>query len=278
MSVKERTNPKSEGARHGSIIAMRLDLGGIAGCCVHSGHLGCVVVTLGANNMKQILLGIHSFQDCSETKSDSTDDSSPQPTIQSYPTGCIGPGDTLEQRLSWVVQILPHLEHDQLAKQINIDHGFAGNLEQTKIKIPMFRCPATKIDDRNLNTTTYVAMSGIGPNAAMQPEGVEGNGFMGYDRKTSTKMIKDGLSNTIFLMETHRDLGPWARGGSATVRGFDPNESPLLGGEDRPFYAHTNVTTVGMGDGSGRSLRAKTDLKRVAASITIAGGEKENLD
>ena len=45
-------------------------------------------------------------------------------------------------------------------------------------------------------------MSGLGHDAAGQPAGAAGNGFMGYDRLTSLAMIKDGASNTIALMET----------------------------------------------------------------------------
>ena len=60
---------------------------------------------------------------------------------------------------------------------------------------------------------------------------------MGYDRLTSLAMIKDGTSNTIALMETRFDLGPWARGGASTLRGFDPADVPLYG-DQRPFGGH----------------------------------------
>jgi prepilin-type processing-associated H-X9-DG protein len=120
-------------------------------------------------------------------------------------------------------------------------------------------------------------MSGIGHDAAEQPAGAGGNGFMGYDRLTSVKMITDGTSNTIALMETRVGLGPWARGGASTLRGFDPADLPLHG-DNRPFGGHSYGMNAAMADGSVRFLSSSIDAKRFAAAITIAGGEPVDLD
>jgi hypothetical protein len=66
--------------------------------------------------------------------------------------------------------------------------------------------------------------------------GAAGNGFMGYDRLTSMSMIKDGTSNTIALMEIRFGRGPWARGGSSTLRAFDPADLPLQGEIDLDLW------------------------------------------
>jgi hypothetical protein len=129
----------------------------------------------------------------------------------------------------------------------------------------------------NNPVTNYIAMSGIGLDAATQPAGALGNGFMGYDRQTAEKMIVDGTSNTIALMETRSGLGPWARGGSSTLRGFDPDDLPLFG-DDRQFGGHVNGPLTAMADGSVRSISPSIDPKKLAAAITIAGGEKVDLD
>lgn len=121
--------------------------------------------------------------------------------------------------------------------------------------------------------THYVAMAGIGRDAASRPAGAPGNGFMGYDRLTTMAMIKDGSSNTIALMETRVNVGPWARGGASTVRGYEPaDEPPQLFGE------HAGGLNVGMGDGSVRFLHFPLKSKQLAAAITIAGDEPINLD
>jgi prepilin-type processing-associated H-X9-DG protein len=120
-------------------------------------------------------------------------------------------------------------------------------------------------------------MSGIGDTAAGQPAGAVGNGFMGYDRLTSAAMIKDGTSNTIALLETRFDLGPWARGGASNLRGFDPADVPWHG-DQRPFGGHAGGMHAAMADGSVRFIRSSIEPRNLAAAITIAGGERVDLD
>ncbi|MGH7171710.1 MAG: H-X9-DG-CTERM domain-containing protein, partial [Gemmataceae bacterium] len=89
--------------------------------------------------------------------------------------------------------------------------------------------------------------------------------------------IKDGTSNTIALMETRFGLGPWARGGASTVRGFDPADVPLHG-DNRPFGGHSDGMYAAMADGSVRFLHSSIEATRLAAAITIAGGEPVDWD
>jgi prepilin-type N-terminal cleavage/methylation domain-containing protein/prepilin-type processing-associated H-X9-DG protein len=199
------------------------------------------------------------------------------PAERLFPTGCIGPGTTPEERLSWLVALLPYLEQDSLYRQLDLEKGYAGNLGAVQTKIKMFLCPASKEEATVDGITNYVAMSGIGRDAAKRPAFADGNGFMGYDRLTSLAMIKDGASNTIALMETHVTLGPWARGGSSTVRGFDPADVPL-DGDQRPWGGHGGGMNAAMADGSVRFIQSSIDPKKLAAAITIAGGEQLDLD
>jgi prepilin-type processing-associated H-X9-DG protein len=78
-------------------------------------------------------------------------------------------------------------------------------------------------------------------------------------------------------METRVGLGPWARGGASTLRGFDPADVPLYG-DNRPFGGHSAGMNAAMADGSVRFLHSLIDAKRLAAAITIAGGEPVGLD
>jgi prepilin-type N-terminal cleavage/methylation domain-containing protein/prepilin-type processing-associated H-X9-DG protein len=211
------------------------------------------------NNLKQLMLAMHSYES----------------TKGRFPPGCIGPGSSPEERLSWMVALLPYLEHDALYRQFDLEKGYAGNLPVTQTRINAFLCPAAEKDLQVADPVThYVAMAGIGADAAAQPPGAAGNGFMGYDRLTSEAMIKDGMGNTIALMETRSGLGPWARGGSSTLRGFDPADVPL----NRPFGGHDFNMNAAFADGSVRSIRASIDTKNLAAAVTIAGGEKVDLD
>jgi prepilin-type processing-associated H-X9-DG protein len=176
-----------------------------------------------------------------------------------------------------MVTLLPYLEQDSVYGQFDLQKGYAGNLPSAQTRIKMFLCPASKEAATADAVTHYVAMSGIGHDAARRPVGAAGNGFMGYERLTSVSMITDGASNTIALMETRIGLGPWARGGASTLRGFDPEEMSL-DGDKRPFGGHAAGMNAAMADGSVRFLHSSIDAKSLAAAITIAGGEVVNLD
>jgi prepilin-type processing-associated H-X9-DG protein len=174
-----------------------------------------------------------------------------------------------------MVALLPYLEQDALYKQIDLEKGYAGNLPAVQTNIKLFLCPAWKEAEKANAVTNYVAMAGIGLDAATRPAGAPGNGFMGYDRLTSWSMIKDGLSNTIALMETRSELGAWARGGSSTVRGFDP-DAPLSG-DPGQFGGHPGGLNVAYADGSVHFMTFTIAPSVWAALITIDGGERFDL-
>jgi hypothetical protein len=175
-----------------------------------------------------------------------------------------------------MVALLPYVEQDALYKQFDVAQGYAGDLPAARRPVKLFLCPTGKVGPTDA-ITHYVAMAGIGHDAAARPAGTAGNGFMGLDRLTSTAMIKDGASNTIALMETRSGLGPWARGGASNLRGFDLADVPLHG-DGRPFGGHPAVMHAAMADGSVRSIRPSIEPNKLAAAITIAGGEPADLD
>jgi prepilin-type processing-associated H-X9-DG protein len=227
------------------------------------------------NNLKQLILAMHNYESTGRPAvlpSAGRPDVPPDaPADRPFPPGCLGPGTAPEERLSWMVALLPYLEQSTLYKQFDIEKGYAGNLPAAQTPVKTFLC-ATFDAAPGDAVTPYVAMAGIGPGAAARPAGTAGNGFMGYDRVTTVPMIRDGLSNTIALMETRSGLGPWARGGASNVRGFDPDDVPWYG-DNRPFGGHPGGINVAMADGSVRFISSSTDPKQLAAAITIAGRE-----
>jgi prepilin-type N-terminal cleavage/methylation domain-containing protein/prepilin-type processing-associated H-X9-DG protein len=229
------------------------------------------------NNIRQLILAMHNFESMGGSARHPSTDYPDSPAERLFPPGCFGPGTTPEGRLSWMVTLLPYLEQDSLYHQFEFEKGYAGNLPAVQTKIKTFLCPASKEAATVDAVTHYIAMSGIGHDAAEQPAGTAGNGFMGYDRLTSMAMIKDGTANTIALMETRVGLGPWARGGASTLRGFDPADMQLPG-DQQPFGGHPNGMNAAMADGSARFLSTSIDPNKLAAAITIAGGEPVDLD
>jgi prepilin-type N-terminal cleavage/methylation domain-containing protein/prepilin-type processing-associated H-X9-DG protein len=225
-----------------------------------------------ANNLKRLVLAFHNYEATGNTDVVQSTDRSNAPAPQLFPPGCIGPGRTPEERLSWLVALLPYVEQDTLYRQFDLEKGYAGNLPAGETRIKLCLCPATKDGIPVDAVTHYVAMSGIGLDAATRPAGAPGNGFMGYDRLTSLSMIHDGTSNTVALLETRSGLGPWARGGTSTLRGFDPADVPLFG-DQRPFGGHSDGFNAALADGSVRFLHPSIDPSKLAAAITIDGGE-----
>jgi prepilin-type processing-associated H-X9-DG protein len=229
------------------------------------------------NNLKQLMLALHRYESTGRPAPYPSTGVPGGPVEQLFPPGCSGPGRTPEERLSWMVALLPFLEQGPLSRQFDAEKGYAGNLPAAQSRIRTFLCPAGNEAATGGAVTHYVAMAGIGRDAAGRPAGAAGNGFMGHDRWTSLATITDGTSGTIALMETRVGLGPWARGGASNVRGFDPADVPLHG-DGRPFGGHPGGMQAAMADGSVRFVRASIEPRKLAAAITVAGGEPVDLD
>jgi prepilin-type processing-associated H-X9-DG protein len=229
------------------------------------------------NNLKQLMLGLHNFESMDRPTAYSSAGHPDALGGQRFPRGCFGPGTVPEDRLSWMLTLLPYVEQDGVFKQFDVEKGYSGNLPAAQTRVRIYLCSAAKEAGTADAVTHYVAMSGIGRDAASQPTGAVGNGFMGYDRLTSLAQIEDGPAHTIALMETRFDLGPWARGGASTVRGFDPTDVPWFG-DQRQFGGHPGGMHAAMADGSVRFIRSSIEPQKLAAAITIAGGDPGELD
>src|SRR5215468_155294 len=77
------------------------------------------------NNLKQLILACHNYE---SMRSSQPNGSSDVFAAHSFPPGCIGPGATPEERLSWMVALLPYLEQDSLYRQLDLEKGYSGNL------------------------------------------------------------------------------------------------------------------------------------------------------
>ncbi|MBX9623649.1 MAG: DUF1559 domain-containing protein [Gemmataceae bacterium] len=229
------------------------------------------------NNLKQLSLGLQNYESNGRPVAPPSAGHPDETAGRSFPPGCFGPGAVPEERLSWMVELLPYLEQDAVFRRFDVEKGYVGNLPAARNRIKIFLCPAGEAAEAADPVTHYVAMAGIGLDAPGRPAGAAGNGFMGYDRRTTAADLKDGAGNTIALAETRSGLGPWARGGGSTVRGFDPADGPVAG-DGRPFGGHDGVFHAGMADGSVRSVRSSVDPRKLAAAITIAGGEPVDLE
>jgi prepilin-type processing-associated H-X9-DG protein len=156
--------------------------------------------------------------------------------------------------------------------------AFATDLNRIPLaeRFSSFTCDSSR--ETRAAVTNYVALAGVGLDAATLPAKTAGIGFMGNERSTRTIDFVDGMSNTIALIETDLSLGPWARGGPASLRPLDPDDATPFG-RDRAFGGlHSMIVNVAFADGSVRSLRETLSPMTFAAMITIAGGEPIPID
>ena len=236
---------------------------------------GAATVMACANHLKVIGIATHGYRD----------------THGHFAPGTI-PNEKLtpDQRLSWQVALLPHLEMPKVYEKFDRSAAWNAPTNVAAEKMcttPILHCPAFNGPWPQFPFTTYVGVAGIGPDAAALPLDGPGAGFFGYDRKLKVENVKDGLANTCAVIETGFNVGPLVRG-PATVRALDLSDEPLLG-EGRPFGGfHKEDRSFGrprplgaqmlLGDGSVRLSKVHVDPFVLGALATIAGREEVSTD
>jgi hypothetical protein len=208
------------------------------------------------------------------------------------PAGTIPlPGIAPESRLSWMVSALPGLDQKrQNTSSIlaSIDSVLpwtaARNQQAGRSRVNTFICPGNPAysDSDQPAFTQYVGIAGLGVDAAtlnFVPPGPAPPraGCFRYDRPTPFDSIADGLSQTLLFGERSDDLGPWLRGGPATVRGIDDRAeaSPLIGGGGQFGGNHRETSNWALADGSMRAFTPRVDRRVLYGLATIAGKESE---
>jgi hypothetical protein len=229
-------------------------------------------------HVKCLVLALHNFHD----------------TYRGFPTATVPhPSLPSEQRLSWIVVVLPYVEQDAVFKQFDLTCSASDPKNQAAVshRFQHLVCGTSGEYDRHERTwksptplTHFVGISGVGEDAVELPREHPRAGVFGSDRQTvMDKHILDGTSSTLMIVETAYNPGHWAYGGAATVRSIEPGKAPYLG-EGRPFggfhngtwnwgMTRTGTCNAGMADGSTRSFTVNVASQVLEALATIAGKE-----
>src|SRR5947209_7213953 len=77
------------------------------------------------NKLKELILALHSFEATGRPAAFPSTAYLNAPAGQLFPPGCFGPGTAPEERLSWMVALLPYLDQDALARQFDVEKGYA---------------------------------------------------------------------------------------------------------------------------------------------------------
>jgi type II secretory pathway pseudopilin PulG len=209
------------------------------------------------NNLKQIGLALHNYHE----------------VHRAFPSGTIENEDLkVEERLSWIVSILPFIEQAALYDVIDQEEGWedGDNADWTATTIPHLMNP--QVADNTQGATHYVGIAGIGKDAATLPVTDKRAGAFGYNRKLRFRDIKDGTSNTIGVAEASKGYGSWGAGGKPTIRSL--TKKPYINGPDgigSPFPGGMNAMIL---DGSVRFISENIDPTVMEALVTINGGER----
>jgi hypothetical protein len=206
-----------------------------------------------------------------------------------------------EQRISWMAELLPYLGNGEY-KDIKPDYGDKNktwyedpsNIKAGMAVIPYFVVPPAKPENEFYYYVTYpnlpvkeptlwaathfVGIAGVGFDAAEyradDPATAKLRGVFGYDRETKKADIKDGLEQTIVLIQVPPEpKAPWIAGGGSTVRGVSEDLDCV-----KPFvctdYQGKRGTFAIMADGKVRFIPANIDPKTFQAMCTIVGGDR----
>jgi hypothetical protein len=201
---------------------------------------------------------------------------------QAVPAGTVvNPALPPDHRLSWVVHLLPLLDlggadATQLLAGIDRTQPWDGPANKTAARIPLAILTSLANPPADPAVTQYVGNGGVGPGgptwADDQPPPTAG--CWRYDAPTPFSAITDGLSGSVLFAEVSTDLGPWLRGGPATVRTFDPaaGAKPPIGVGGQFGGNHPGGGLFAFADTSVRFLTDRTSPEVLRGLFTIAGG------
>lgn len=215
--------------------------------------------TQSKNNVKQLALAIHNYH--------ATYNYCPQGTI---------PNENLEpeERLSWLVSILPFLEQSPLFDRIDQKVGWedAKNTQWLSVAIPTLTHPSNPVPQLNgYGTTGYLGLAGVGENGPNLPVNDPKAGMFGYNRVTRIRDVLDGTSNTLMIGEAE-DPQPWGAGGKSTI--LPLIKQPYINGGNGYGSRSPGGANFGMADGSVKFVSENIDPGVMEALTTIRGGER----
>jgi prepilin-type N-terminal cleavage/methylation domain-containing protein len=223
------------------------------------------------NNIVQLNLAVHNFEFHFEHLPPGV--MNPDGPIRSEPQG---------QHVSWIVQVLPYMEQQQLAKRFDQEAGAYAdkNSAVRNAQIKMLLCPSDPHNDPNEDYK--VGRSGYAGcyHDAEAPIDKDNHGLLFLNSKIRYSEIEDGSAATLLVGEalTWPDRLGWVSGTRATLRNTSVLERPqatlaasqggIAADDDKKLGAtfvggfgsyHYGGINSGFADGSAQFLSYNTD-------------------
>jgi hypothetical protein len=260
-------------------VVQALVVGTILGACA-----GLVFAAIGkvreaarriqcGNNLRQIGLSLGTYQDCKEGLYPAAAIANPElaPDCDPYSASLtVNEQAPPEKRLSWLVDLLPYIEQDNVYSRIDTKQGWDTELNRfaALLSYKSFHCPGYPEGPpaSTLWPSHYVGIAGVGEDAAWLPSGHPRAGFFGYDRALYKKDLVRGESETAVVAETGAAQGAWTAAGPPTVRGFDGARAHFGGN-------HRGECQVVFADGSVRYIPASTSEADWVRIVVLAADD-----
>jgi len=196
------------------------------------------------------------------------------------PVGCLewrggkntGPS---RRQLAWSALILPYLEHNPLAGEIDYDKPFdhPDNAAAARQELPIYHCPSVPDDEqRPRGRSDYGGIFGeqITDRGRRDVE----NGLLVYERAYSYPQITDGLTNTLIVAENAGgQSGEWINGRNVFLVAFGINDARAPKFDDEIRSRHPTGAMALFVGGRVVMLDNQIDKLLLAALCTRAGGE-----
>ena len=225
------------------------------------------------NNLRTIGAAVNSYATATGRYPRGTDPSSkfPQP----------------EQRLSWMVTMLPDLSLKGDEKKAtpakglfdkfdtNLTWDDPANSDAVDTLVRSYLCPAYPENQagRRPAPTDYIGLGGVGLDSPEFPlRGADHSlhsqvGFFGYDRELTDDDVQSSV--TLMATETTLDNGAWAAGGRPTVRGIDTDSQPYIGAGRQFGGMHSGGAFFLYVDGSALFFNDKMDREPLEQLVRL---------
>ncbi|MCS7305599.1 MAG: DUF1559 domain-containing protein [Thermoguttaceae bacterium] len=179
-------------------------------------------------------------------------------------------------RLSWIALVLPYMGRADWYHHLQLRYAWNSPQNKPVAQRSLEEVLNPAIPERTtpvgFPVTHYVGMGGVGEDAVQPQADQRRIGVFGFGRTLKPEEITDGLSYTIAIAGVSSRLGPWASGGSATVRPF--SQPPYVNGPDGFGTGQPDGMFVGMADGSVRFISKNVDPQVVEMLATARGMER----
>jgi hypothetical protein len=192
-----------------------------------------------------------------------------------FPEAAAGAGVlAAETRLSWIATLLPYCGHDDWFRRLEFGYGWNSAQNRPVAQQPLAAVvnPALgpAADEAGFPVTHYVGVAGLGADAGDLKSSDPRAGLFGNGRAARPEEMDRGAGNTIAILGVSQQLGAWAAGGHATVRGL--TKAPYVNGPDGFGSGQPDGMFAGMADGSVHFIRKDVDARVFEQLVALHGG------